>query len=175
MKIFIIGFAFISIIGTLLHFVYDWSKHNKVVALFGAVNESTWEHIKIAILPYLIWSLVDGYIYGINPNYFFAKLVGILAIILIIPIIFYGYRLISKKAILVIDIFIFYLAIFCSQYFSYLALNMHQIPFYLNYIALILLFIIFGFYMVATLMPLETFLFKDPITNKYGLRGHGHE
>ena len=44
----VIAIIFISVIGTLLHFMYEWSGHNKVVSLFAAVNESTWEHIKIA-------------------------------------------------------------------------------------------------------------------------------
>ena len=57
--VFLIGFIFISIVGTLLHFTYELSNHNKYVALFSAVNESTWEHIKIALTPYFVWSLVD--------------------------------------------------------------------------------------------------------------------
>lgn len=28
------------LVGSLLHFAYDWSGHNKVVAVFAAVNES---------------------------------------------------------------------------------------------------------------------------------------
>ena len=47
----VIAIIFISVIGTLLHFMYEWSGHNKVVSLFAAVNESTWEHIKIALTP----------------------------------------------------------------------------------------------------------------------------
>lgn len=41
-----ISILIISVIGTLLHFLYEISHHNKYVALFAAVNESTWEHIK---------------------------------------------------------------------------------------------------------------------------------
>ena len=33
---------------------------------------------------------------------------------------------------------------------------------------------VFGFYMVLTLLPIKNFLFKDPITNKYGIKGHSH-
>ena len=65
----IIGIIFISIIGTLLHFMYEFSGHNKIVSLFAAVNESTWEHIKIALTPTFIWTLYDGAIYGMNENY----------------------------------------------------------------------------------------------------------
>ena len=31
---------------------------------------------------------------------------------------------------------------------------------------------IFGGYMIHTLSPAESFLFKDPISNKYGYKGH---
>ena len=70
---FLISFLVISIVGTLLHFVYEWSNHNKIVSLFAAVNESTWEHIKIALTPMFLWGLYDGYVYGFSPNYFLAK------------------------------------------------------------------------------------------------------
>ena len=34
-------FFFISILGVLLHFTYEWSNDNPAVGLFSAVNEST--------------------------------------------------------------------------------------------------------------------------------------
>ncbi len=172
--VFLIGFIFISIVGTLLHFTYELSNHNKYVALFSAVNESTWEHIKIALTPYFVWSLVDLYLYGNLNNYFFAKLVGVLSIVIIIPIIFYTYQIFTKKPILFIDIITFYVTIFLGQYFSYLSLNMNDVPYFINYLSIILLTIIFGIYITATIMPIKNFLFKDPLTNKYGIKGHAH-
>ena len=94
----VIAIIFISTIGTLLHFMYEWSGHNKVVSLFAAVNESTWEHIKIALTPTFIWTLYDGAVYGLNPNYFEAKALSILVIIVLIPLLFYAYQLITKKS-----------------------------------------------------------------------------
>lgn len=170
----IIAIIFISLIGTLLHFMYEWTNHNKVVSLFAAVNESTWEHIKIALTPAFIWTLYDGAVYGLNENYFVAKTASILVIILLIPILFYGYKLITKKSILIIDITIFYLAIIFSLLtFKYIA-NIEPLHFFYRYISVVILFIIFGFYMVLTLLPIKNFLFKDPITKKYGLKGHSH-
>jgi len=93
----IIGIIFISIIGTLLHFMYEFSGHNKIVSLFAAVNESTWEHIKIALTPTFIWTLYDGAVYGMNENYFIAKTSSVLVIIILIPLLFYAYQLITKK------------------------------------------------------------------------------
>ena len=38
-------FIFISVLGVLLHFTYEWSGDNAVVGLFSAVNELSLIHI----------------------------------------------------------------------------------------------------------------------------------
>ena len=167
-----LSFIVISVVGTLFHFLYDWSNHNKVIGLFAAVNESTWEHIKIALTPTLLWGVIDGLLYGMNPNYFLAKSMSLLAMIFLIPILFYLYSAILKRHVLIIDILIFYIAIFCGQFLFYFILNGPIVPYIFNYMGAVLLFLIFGFYMTATLLPLKNFLFKDPITKKYGIKGH---
>ena len=43
----LIGFAFTGAVGTLLHFVYEWTGGDPLIAAFCAVNESTWEHMKL--------------------------------------------------------------------------------------------------------------------------------
>ena len=53
-KLFIWGFLFMSVIGTLLHFVYEWSGNNSIVRLFAPWNESTWEHMKLLFFPMLV-------------------------------------------------------------------------------------------------------------------------
>lgn len=168
------GILFVSIFGTLLHFMYEWSNHKKIVSIFAAVNESTWEHIKIALIPSFIWMLYDGAIYGLEPNYFVAKTASLLAIIIIIPVLFYAYQIFTKKAMLPIDIIIFYIAIIVSNLLFNYIIYLKPISFFITYFAIILLFVIFGFLMVVTLMPIKNFIFKDPITNKYGVKGHSH-
>ena len=37
----LVSIIIISLVGTFLHFLYEISNHNKIVALFAAVNEST--------------------------------------------------------------------------------------------------------------------------------------
>ena len=39
----------LTIVGSLLHFLYDWTGEKRWAAVLGAVNESYWEHIKIAV------------------------------------------------------------------------------------------------------------------------------
>ncbi len=170
----IIGILFVAIFGTLLHFMYEWSGHKRFVSIFAAVNESTWEHIKIALTPSFIWMLYDGARYGLEPNYFVAKTASLLAIIIIIPVVFYAYQIFTKKAVLPIDIIIFYISIIVSNLLFKYIIGLNSISFLITYFAVILLFVIFGFYMILTLMPFENFIFKDPITKKYGVKGHSH-
>ena len=168
----LISIIFISIIGTISHFTYDISNKNKIIGLFSAVNESTWEHIKIALTPTFLWSIIDGIKFGNNPNYFIAKFINLITIIVLIPILFYGYKFILKKDIPIIDISIFYITIIVSQYLFYRILNINELSYSYRYLSCIGTFIIFGCYLLLTLLPPKSFLFKDPITNKYGFKGH---
>ena len=172
MMFMIISIILISIIGTLSHFLYDISNHNKIVGLFSAVNESTWEHIKIALTPTLLWSLLDGFIYGTNPNYFFAKFISLFIIIILMPLLFYGHKALIKKDVFIIDIIIFYIVIIASQYLFYTILRLNELPYFIGYLSCIGIFLLFGGYMIHTLMPAKSFIFEDPINHKYGYKGH---
>jgi len=39
----LIGIIFIIILGSLLHFTFEWASHQPIVDVFSAVNESLWE------------------------------------------------------------------------------------------------------------------------------------
>lgn len=169
---FYIGIIFIAVIGTGLHFTYELSNHSKFFAIFSAVNESTWEHIKICMTPTILWSLYDGYVYGLNPNYIIAKALSILTIILLIPILFYLYTAFTKKSILWVDVICFYVTVICSNIVFYHFINVNALSFNYVYFSAILLFLEICAYMFLTFNPLKNFIFEDPISHKYGLRGH---
>lgn len=56
----IIAILFSVVVGSLLHFVYGWSGENRIVGAFSAVNESTWEHLKLAFFPMFIIAVIIG-------------------------------------------------------------------------------------------------------------------
>ena len=56
----VIGFFVVGILGTLFHFVYDWSGQMWFVGLFVPVNESTWEHMKLLFVPMLIYIMLGN-------------------------------------------------------------------------------------------------------------------
>ena len=53
------GFVFVSLLGSVLHFVYSWTNESVLVAPFSAINESTWEHMKIMFFPSLVFAIVE--------------------------------------------------------------------------------------------------------------------
>ena len=59
----IVGFIATGLFGTLLHFVYEWSGGNRVIAAFSAINESTWEHMKLLFFPALLFTAVPVFIH----------------------------------------------------------------------------------------------------------------
>ena len=49
---------------------------------------------------------------------------------------------------------------------------MDELNYIFGYLGCIGVFLLFGGYMIHTLMPAKSLFFKDPITNKYGYKAH---
>lgn len=58
----VLEFIIVGAIGTLWHFVYDWTGDNHFIGFFFPVNESTWEHLKLIFFPALIYSVIEYYV-----------------------------------------------------------------------------------------------------------------
>ncbi len=113
------GTVLIIILGTLLHFVYEWSGETRLIAIFGAVNESVWEHLKLTFWPAVLWAIIEmPFLKREYPNFWFAKAVGILAMPLIIVMIFYSYTSIVGRTLLVVDLLSFVIAVLVGQFFE---------------------------------------------------------
>lgn len=91
-KIQIFSIIITFILGTLLHFTYKLSGNNQLVGVFSAVNESTWEHLKLVFFPMLL-TIITGYFYlGKDvKNYVCSKTIGIIVSMSFIIVFFYTY------------------------------------------------------------------------------------
>lgn len=166
LKLEIFSFIFTTIIGTLLHFTYNFSNNNFLVGSFSAVNESTWEHLKLLFFPLLIFSLISfKFIKKEYPNYLCIKFKSILLALIFIIIFFYTYTGIIGKNITLIDILSFFIAVFISHYYSYKNINNKCQK---NFIYLIISLILISF-ILFTYNPPRINLFNDPVTNTYGI------
>lgn len=162
----LLGFFGISLLGSLFHFVYDWTGQNNFIGLFVAVNESTWEHLKLAIFPALIWALV-GMQYNYN-NYAFGVFVALATMIVLIPVIFYTYSYFTKKSVLALDIGLFFVSVGVAMYLSYKIFNLQPLSNTYNIIGIAGISLVVASLLLFTHFPPKNFLFKDPITNEFG-------
>jgi hypothetical protein len=105
--------------GSALHFAYGWSGAWRPLALVAAVNESIWEHLKLAFWPGLAWALVErAALPGLGGQLWAAKGVSLLAISGLIVGVFTGYTAILGRNLLVLDIGTFVLAVALGQALS---------------------------------------------------------
>ena len=170
----LVGMVFAISIGTLLHFTFEWSGFQPIAGVFSAVNESVWEHLKIAFWPTLLYSIFEyRYLSKKINNFFFAKATGIYAIMLIIPTIFYAYTIFIEHN-LTIDIISFMFAIIIGQLISYKILTFKKLSENLKLISLVALIILAIAFAVFTFYPLEIPLFQDPNTGEFGIIHHSH-
>ena len=86
------GFCLTSLFGTLLHFLYEWTNESKLVAPFSAINESTWEHMKLLFFPLFVFAIVESRFFKDRENFWCVKLVGTIAGLVLIPVLFYTYN-----------------------------------------------------------------------------------
>jgi len=166
----VVGFFVISIIGTMLHFTYDLSNGNLIVATFSAVNESIWEHLKIAVIPMLLWTIVELFVLKYRPDNLWTSLIIKITINMILIVILY------YLSLLVIEVHnpkvamaIFYFSIFVSQIVGYIVINMKKVNVNVEEVskyAVIILFLLFVFF---TFLPPKAQVFKDEVTQTYGV------
>ena len=171
----LVGMFFVISLGTLLHFTFEWSGFQDFVGVFSAVNESVWEHLKIAFMPSILWLIIEyRYLYKRTNNFFFAKALGIYSIMIIIPVIFYSYTIFIEHN-LTIDIVSFMFAIIVGQLVSYRMLTLTKLSKNLKLISIVALIILGLAFVVFTFYPPQIPLFQDPNTGEYGIIKHLHQ
>ena len=123
------GFLFTLIAGTLLHFVYEWSGFNYFVGFFAPVNESVWEHLKLLVIPAVLWCLGRFLIHMYDyTTYLPAVSLGIISGALSIIVIFYTYSGIIGTSYVVFDVLIFIFSIFLVFYIIKRTADMGSFP-----------------------------------------------
>ena len=166
----IISFIVVCIVGTLLHFTFEWSGNNHIVAAFSSTNESTWEHLKLVFYPMLIMTVIGYFYLGKDvKNYLCAKTLGIIYAISFIVIFFYTYTGILGTNLAIFDISSFFIAGFLSYYYSYKKIVTKKYRSNCTLFSILSIVILFGSFILFTLVPPKIGIFNDPITNTYGI------
>ena len=164
-----IGIYWIIIVGSLLHFTYDWSNKSLIVALFSPVNESLWEHLKMGYWALTFFMAIEyWFIRDYTNSFFIGKTLGIIGMNLFIVIVFYSYTAIFNKHLFIIDIGSFILGAILCQFISLKAME-KNLNTGIDRIGLILFVLIGAIFILFTFRPPYLPIFKDSSKGIYGI------
>ena len=169
------GMLFTLLFGNLLHFVYDWTGQAGWAAYLSAVNESTWEHMKLLFFPMLVLVL---FLFFKLPEqspipvalYRVPGPTGLLAGLAAIPALFYTYTGILGKSVGVVNILIFQAAVLLAYFVSaslQKSARLSSVPFQILGILLHLLAALA--FLFFTSSPPALPLFVDPTNGTRGI------
>ena len=161
----ILAIVFTLIIGTLLHFTYEWSGNNQIIGTFSATNESTWEHLKLLFFPMLIFAIFEGInIYKETNNYIEAKTIGIVFGMLFITVFFFTYTGIIGTNFAILDIGSFFVGVILSEILEYKVMQKESFSTSkTKLLAIIILSLITVLFIVFTFNPPNINYFRDPV------------
>ena len=164
LKTFLSRFLFISVLGVLLHFTYEWSGDNPIVALFSAVNESTWEHLKLLFFPMLLLTIIELLFTEksqLPSNYLFARTIGIISGMAFIVIAFYTLTGVFAKLPDAVNITLYFLGVFLALCIEN-KINRGNSQNHSAFAAILLLALTIAFF-VFTKYPPSIGLFANPV------------
>ena len=163
------GMTFTAILGTLLHFLFGWFSI-KFIASFSAVNESTWEHMKLLFVPSFIFAIIQSFFAKNDYKCFWlVKLIGIVIGTLLIPILFYTLGGAFGELSAIINISIFFVAVISQYLIEMFLFGKIDCALSVKWVCFIALLLIFVLFVVFTFYPPKIPLFLDPLTSKYGI------
>ncbi len=165
----VVGITFTAVLGTVLHFLYDWTNVTSL-ATISAVNESTWEHMKLVFVPSFIFAFMQ-YFWAKNdyPCFWSVKFIGTVLGTLLIPIMFYTLQGAFGTLSAITNIAIFFISII-AQYLTELFLfNKFNCKNLMNWLFIWLLVIILVLFIIFSFAPPKIPLFLDPVSNTYGI------
>ena len=117
------GFALTSLLGTILHFLYEWLGKADWIAPFSGINESTWEHMKLIFWPMLLYAIFESFFFKAYESFWCIKLRGTLIALGLIPLIFYLYNGVIGKSPDWFNIAIFFISAAAAYVYETQALN----------------------------------------------------
>lgn len=163
------GFIFTAAVGTLLHFLFDWTGGNVVAALFSAVNESIWEHMKLLFYPQVLFALAEYIFWGKDVEAFWCiKLTGIVIGLVLIPVAYYTYTGILGINGDWFNIAIFFLAAGVAYWRETVLFQRNALCSIHPKLAVLLLCLLAAVFILFTFNPPCIPLFRDPMTGGYG-------
>ena len=163
------GFAVTSLVGTILHFLYDWLGGAVWIAPFSGVNESTWEHMKLLFWPMLLFAVVESLHFRERADFWCIKLRGTLLGLVLIPVIFYTYNGSVGRSPDWINIAIFFISAAIAYLYETKLFRSEKACFPPSKLAIALLSALGICFVIFTFLTPELAIFQDPLTGTNGI------
>ena len=165
----LLGFGVTSLLGTVLHFLYDWLGGAAWIAPFSGVNESTWEHMKLLFWPMFLYAIVQSFFFRDRTDFWCVKLRGILLGLVLIPVLFYTYNGVVGRSPDWLNIAIFFVAAAISYLYETRLFRTARLSCRYPKAAIAILSGIAVLFVVFTFAAPEAGVFRDPLTGTYGI------
>jgi len=165
----LLGFGVTSLVGTLLHFLYDWLDEAVWIAPFSSVNESTWEHMKLLFWPTFIYAVIQSFFFKDREDFWCVKLRGIILGIVLIPVIFYTYNGAIGKSPDWLNIAIFFICASVAYIYETRLFNGHKVRCRSKKCAVITLIALAALFVLFTFVTPTIGIFEDPLTKTFGI------
>lgn len=157
------GVVVITLLGSALHFAYAWSGQTGWVAIFAAINESVWEHLKLAFWPAVLWSLLGALAIRRDVrNFWVGRTVAVTLPPLLIAVGYYGYTALLGRHLLAADLALFALAIFAGQMSALAVYRMPDMGRGVARLALLVIALACLAFASLSFFPPDLALFDDP-------------
>lgn len=162
------GYTFSMAFGTILHFLYEFTG-SVLVTPISAVNESTFEHMKILFFPMLFYAIFEWFFLKEEyKNFWSSKILGTLLAVTLIPVLFYTFKGSFGEPSAFLNIIFFFLSGGVGYFYETKLLKGGKGE-KLSMISLISLIVIALLFVAFTYFAPTLPLFLDPITKTYGL------
>jgi hypothetical protein len=171
------GIVPLFLVGSPLHFLFDWTGKIPFVGIFVPVSESVWEHLKLAFWPVLIWWVVGYFIFRKKNSipaakWFTSTVVALLTSTLVIVLIFYTYSGAFGIESLAIDIISLLAAIAAGQF---LALHFYRRATFINcncwlYLSIAIIALFIAVFICFTFFAPHIPIFRESVSGTYGIR-----
>ena len=167
------GAVFMVAAGSALHFAFDWVGGWRPMALLAAVNESIWEHLKLAFWPGVAWTAGQRIAspdetVGIWP----VKGVSLLVTAVLIVTIFVSYTAVLGHNLLALDIGTFVVAVTAGQVLAAWMRIRTPRTRSLAWTGGVLLFAQIAAYTLFTYFPPDAWIFVEVGTGVRGIPPH---
>ncbi len=169
------GIPVIIVWASITHFVYDWSGNLAIIGVLTPVNESVWEHLKLAFLPTLLWFFLWYAKTGHNKigvdarRWFTACAAALLTTPLIILSVHYIFAGAFDIHFLPLDIFSLLLGIVTAQLLAAHVYRYAQLDGWHLYGSLAIIALMAAAFVIFTFDPPHFPLFLDNPTGTYGI------